>query len=129
MRPPPADGFPTLETAPGGGDLESVDLGGVGSNSQAAPAAASNQNFSPLPQNTKPVTANFKKYRQLLPRDAIRRIYDPKFIPGQEASLRWEDLVIGVELNGESRAYPVGPLNSREMVNDVVGGVPILVTW
>jgi hypothetical protein len=39
------------------------------------------------------------------------------------------ELVIGVEINCESRAYPVGPLNRREMVNDVVGGVPILVTW
>ena len=36
---------------------------------------------------------------------------------------------MGVEINGESKAYPVGPLNYREMVNDVVGGVPVLVTW
>ncbi|RMG85288.1 MAG: DUF3179 domain-containing protein, partial [Chloroflexi bacterium] len=25
--------------------------------------------------------------------------------------------------------YPVGVLQQREMVNDVVGGRPILVTW
>ena len=37
--------------------------------------------------------------------------------------------MIGVAINGESKAYPVGPLNFREMVNDVVGGVPILVSW
>lgn len=95
----------------------------------AATTASPSQSFNPLPQSSHPVVANLKQYRQLLPRDAIRPIYEPKFISGQEAGLRWEELVIGVELNGESRAYPIGPLNSREMVNDVVGGVPILVTW
>jgi len=28
-----------------------------------------------------------------------------------------------------TRAYAIGPLNQREMVNDTVGGVPLLVTW
>ena len=48
---------------------------------------------------------------------------------GRTASLRPEDLVIGVTINRESKAYPIGPLNFREMVSDVVGGVPVLVTW
>jgi hypothetical protein len=39
------------------------------------------------------------------------------------------ELVIGLEINGEAKAYAIGPLNSREMVNDTVGGVPVLVTW
>ena len=63
------------------------------------------------------------------PRDAIMPIYDPQFTPGKLASLEPGELVIGVEINGESKAYPVGPLVFREMVNDVVGGVPLLVTW
>ena len=96
---------------------------------QPTTAGSSIQTFDPLPQSSHPVAANFKEYRQLLPQDAIRPIYEPKFVPGQGADLAWEELVIGVEINGESRAYPVGPLNFREMVNDVVGGVPILVTW
>ena len=65
----------------------------------------------------------------VLPRDAIMPIYDPQFTPGKLASLEPGELVIGVEINGESKAYPVGPLVFREMVNDVVGGVPLLVTW
>ena len=36
---------------------------------------------------------------------------------------------MGVTINGESKAYPVGMLNFRETVIDEVGGVPILVTW
>ena len=46
-----------------------------------------------------------------------------------EAPYDDEELVIGVALNGETKAYAIGPLNSREVVNDSLGGVPILVTW
>ena len=70
-----------------------------------------------------------RKYRQLLPRDAILPIYEPRFVTAENAGLNSGELVIGVELNGESKAYPIGPLVRREMVNDTVGGVPILVTW
>jgi hypothetical protein len=69
------------------------------------------------------------QFRQLLIRDAIAPIYDPQFTEADLANLDSKELVIGVAINGESKAYPVGPLNRREMVNDVVGGVPILVTW
>ena len=62
-------------------------------------------------------------------RDSIRPIYEPEFIPGRLTSLDPEELVIGLEINGESKAYAVGPLNYRVMVNDVVGGVPVVVSW
>ena len=65
----------------------------------------------------------------LIPRDSIRPIYEPTFISPAEAGLLEADLVIGLSLNGDSRAYPVHILRRREMVNDVVGGVPILATW
>ena len=79
--------------------------------------------------NVHEITVDPQEYRQLLPRDAIAPVYDPQFISGFEAGLSDDELVIGVHLNGESKAYPVGPLTRREMVNDVVGGVPVLVTW
>ncbi len=79
--------------------------------------------------STREVKVDFRRFRQLIPRDAINPIYRPRFIPAESAALNPEELVIGVAINGESKAYPVGPLNRREMVNDVVGGVPILVTW
>ncbi len=68
-------------------------------------------------------------YRQLLPRDAIRPVYNPTF--KDAASTDWADdaLVIGVELDGEAKAYPVSFLNRREMVIDWIGGTPILVSW
>ena len=68
-------------------------------------------------------------YHQVIPRDHILPVYKPSFSPGSSVSLEPDALVIGVDINGETKAYPVGPLVYREMVNDVVGGVPLLVTW
>ncbi len=63
-----------------------------------------------------------------LPRDAIRPIYEPTFVSVAEADLDADELVMGLMINGDVRAYPVTPLRQREMVNDVVGGTPVLVT-
>lgn len=66
---------------------------------------------------------------QLLGRDDIRPIYDPEFVPVDEAGYADEELVMGVAIEGQAKAYPVGLLNRREMVNDELAGIPILVTW
>jgi hypothetical protein len=70
---------------------------------------------------------NYEDYR--IPRDAIVPIYSPRFVPPDEATLRPKELVMGLEINGDARAYPVGMLRTREIVNDEVGGTPVLVTW
>lgn len=80
-------------------------------------------------QSSKAVEVNAGEFRQLLRRDAIAPIYTPQFLPPQAAALNTSELVIGVSIDGESKAYPIGPLARREMVNDVIAGVPILVTW
>jgi hypothetical protein len=45
--------------------------------------------------------------------------------------VRDEDYVVGVELDGESRAYPLNMLSrpERHVLNDTLGGRPIAVTW
>lgn len=67
----------------------------------------------------------------LLPKDAIPSIDRPRFYSVQEANAEYEEdeIVIGVEFDGDARAYPVGLLSSHEIVNDTVGGRPIAVTW
>ena len=66
----------------------------------------------------------------ILPKDAIPAILSPSFEEGNKASwLSGKDAVVGVEIAGDSRAYPVAILSSREIVNDKVGGIPIAVTW
>ena len=68
-------------------------------------------------------------YRHSLPRDAIFPVYDPVFV--ESAGVDWPDdeLVIGVDIEGDARAYPVGFLTWREIVNDIHRGIPTLVTW
>lgn len=67
----------------------------------------------------------------LLPRDAIPAVFDPEFLTVDEAGQEYDDdeLVLGVEINGEARAYSIPHLSSREIVNDTVGGRPIAATW
>ena len=67
----------------------------------------------------------------LLPKDAIRAILEPEFASpvAAETQMRDEELVIGVYINGDARAYPINMLSRHEIVNDVVGGESIAVTW
>ena len=67
----------------------------------------------------------------ILPRDAIPAIDNPVFITAEEASknLLDRDLVIGLSFNGEHKAYSTAFLSAREVVNDVIGGKPVAVTW
>ena len=66
----------------------------------------------------------------LLPRDGIQAILNPRFITPAEATRYVADEpVLGVTINGQSRAYSIPFLSGREVVNDTVGGVPIAVTW
>lgn len=67
--------------------------------------------------------------RETIPPDSINPVYEPKFVDPGEVSLLDDELVMGLEINGEARAYPVGFMRIRELVNDNVGGVPVLVTW
>ena len=67
----------------------------------------------------------------LLGFDAIPAILDPEFVSVKEAD-EWMDsdeLVLGLSINGDSRAYSVPMLSSHEIVNDTVGGRKIAVTW
>jgi hypothetical protein len=65
------------------------------------------------------------------PPDGIPSIDNPKFISLQEASKFLEDseLVLGLNINGDIRAYPLQILVWHEVVNDEVGGVPVAVTY
>ena len=64
------------------------------------------------------------------PKDGIPPIDDPKFKPVKEITdLEPQEPVIGLELGGEARAYPLRILMWHEIVNDEIGGVPVAVTY
>ena len=79
------------------------------------------------------IVENGKRYEvmTILPKDAIRAIFSPNFFTTEGAinQYRDTDLVIGVSIGDEHRAYNVAYLSGHEIVNDVVGGKPIAVTW
>lgn len=65
-----------------------------------------------------------------LPKDAIRAIDRPTFVPADKATfVHPQEPVIGIVVNGEARAYPTWLLNAHEIVNDRMGGRAIAVTW
>tara|TARA_Y100000294_G_scaffold150356_1_gene147613 strand:- start:2926 stop:3654 length:729 start_codon:yes stop_codon:yes gene_type:complete len=78
---------------------------------------------------TGPKEINGSRFNQLLPRDAITPVYEPEYASAGSVDLNAQDLVMGVSIGGEHRAYPLRTLRAHEMVNDQLGGAPILVTW
>ncbi len=64
------------------------------------------------------------------PKDGIPSIDDPQFIPVSDvADLEDNEPVIGLEINGDARAYPLRVLMWHEIANDTVGGTPVTVTY
>ncbi|MCF6321900.1 MAG: DUF3179 domain-containing protein [Rhizobiaceae bacterium] len=64
------------------------------------------------------------------PKDGIAAINNPKFVSIEEAgALSDRDPVIGVEINGDARAYPLSVLMRHEIANDVIGGQAVTVTF
>ena len=68
---------------------------------------------------------------ELLPPDGIPAIDNPEFYSVEEADLEYDpnEMVLGVSINGDTRAYSTLLLDSHEIVNDEVGDRKIAVTW
>lgn len=64
-------------------------------------------------------------------KDSIPAIDNPRFIPVEEADdwLQPVEPIISFEIEGDARAYPIQIVIWHEIVNDVVGGMPVLVTF
>jgi len=64
------------------------------------------------------------------PQDGIPSIDRPRFrIAAQHRGLDAQEPVIGLVVGVDARAYPLRILMWHEIVNDVVGGVPVAVTY
>ncbi|NNC90526.1 MAG: DUF3179 domain-containing protein [Akkermansiaceae bacterium] len=74
--------------------------------------------------------ADFNPRKVVAPFPAIT---DAKHVPAKEAGkfVSDDELVLGVAVGGEARAYPINMLTNptREIVNDHVGGRAIAATW
>ena len=66
-----------------------------------------------------------------VPRDAIPPLFQPIYEGAidVESWLREDDTVLGFELNGDARAFPLRIMNWHEIVNDTIGGQEVVVTY
>ncbi len=74
-------------------------------------------------------------YREILSggpgKDGIPAIDEPRFesIEDARAWVTGQGPVIALEIDGDARAYPLAVLTWHEIVNDTVGGEPVIVTF
>jgi len=98
------------------------------SNSVDVGKVVSNGNQIGLPKNIVPLDEIVSGGP---PQDGIPSIDNPKFVSVSEADkfLQDADQVVGLNVNGDIRAYPLQILVWHEIVNDNVGGTPVAVTY
>ena len=64
------------------------------------------------------------------PPDGIPPIDEPRFHQARDVDfLADTEPVLAVEVEGESRAYPVQIMIWHEIVNDTIGGLPVTITY
>ncbi len=63
------------------------------------------------------------------PTELFRPLSSPQFATGTSEDLPPETLVLGISLNGETKAYPIRLVAYHHVVHDQVGGEPIAVTY
>lgn len=63
-------------------------------------------------------------------KDGIPALTNPELISAADATyMEPQNLVFGVNINGDARAYPLRILDWHEMFNDVIGGVPVSLAY
>jgi hypothetical protein len=63
-------------------------------------------------------------------KDSIPPLTNPEYVTATEADfLNDNDLVVGLSISGKNWAYPLKILNYHEIVNDVLEGTSVAVTW
>jgi hypothetical protein len=63
-------------------------------------------------------------------KDGIPALTNPRLVLASAASyLRADDLVFGVAINGDVRAYPLRIMDWHEMFNEVIGGVAVSLAY
>jgi hypothetical protein len=104
-------------------------LCGVALTAALTPSALSAQTES----ETQPFTeADYDaNARQALERDAFPVLDNPATVMGRDvgAQIDANEMVIGIEVNGVARAYPIAVMGKHELANDELGDAAITVSW
>lgn len=65
-------------------------------------------------------------------KDEIPALVNPVLVGAQDKAATYledDELVFGIAINGDVRAYPLWMLDWHEMFNDVIGGVPVALAY
>jgi hypothetical protein len=63
-------------------------------------------------------------------RDCIPSIDEPKYVSVAEAThVADQDVVLAMSFQGRHRAWPARILDHHEIVNDLIGEIPVAITW
>lgn len=77
-----------------------------------------------IPSGTSDVDISYDRRTPFVPLD------NPALLSGREANyLRDDDLVLGLEWENVTHAYPIRMLRFHHIVNDTIGGRPFLITY
>lgn len=95
-----------------------LGLGACGADPEPTPPAAP-ATFGGLPRS-----------EFLMDPDRFLPALDPAMVPAAEATfLQPNDDVFGVVVAGRARAYPITMLAYHHVVNDVIQGIPVAITY
>src|SRR5260370_41233687 len=68
--------------------------------------------------------------KTILTQDAIPALIKPTYLAASQASDMYDrEMVIGVVINGDARAYPLATMSVHEIADDDIGGQPVALTW
>lgn len=97
-----------------------IACGSPGGSTGASPTTDQSPSDVPEAENSR---GNF-------PRSRFVPLDNPDVVAAEAVTfLQPDDRVLGLTVNGESRAYPVNMMTFHHVANDIVGGEPVLVTF
>ena len=70
-----------------------------------------------------------KAFQQVISRGAIASVDAPEFVTAHEADIPDDAWVLGVEIDGQARAYSLNLLNRHEIVNDRINDKSFAAVW
>ena len=82
------------------------------------------------PPEAEPTLGGLPLSQFYLEHDRFLAAIDPETIPADAAGwLRDDDEVFGLVVGDRARAYPITMLSYHHVVNDVIEGIPVAVTY
>jgi hypothetical protein len=95
-----------------------------------APSEQPARESDPGPLQALPALGRLPRSQFYLEHDRFLPATDPRTVSAARAHwLRSEDEVFGVVVGGQARAYPIAMIAYHHVVNDVIRGIPIAVTY